>query len=587
MDEVLDYILSPNYEERNENANRLTGSYGWLKCMIAEEYLQEYALRKIYPRHIAKAHREGYIYIHDLKNPIIPYCCGHSLMKILLEGFNSPPQFTSSKPPKHLSTFLMQIVNYFGVMCSEWAGAQAINMLDLYSSAFIYYDRLSYKQVKQAVQEFVFNMNISYRWGLETVFSNVTLGITVPKELENTPAIVGGQPQDKCYGDFQEETLMFAKAFFEVLAEGDKNNRPFSFPIPTVNITEDFPWNSEFGEVLANVTARYGLPYFQNCISSGISPGEVFSMCCRLNLDIKKIKKIRYGGLFGYGDYVGSIGVVTISLPMIAYEARGNEERFFEILDKYLQIAHEALMIKRRIVEQNLEKGLLPYTKRYIGSFKTYFNTIGVVGGHEMCLNLLGVGIETDEGLKFACKVLDFINDRIDEWMDETGVLWNLEETPAESAAWKLAVKARRKYPDIITSGSKENPYFTNSTHLPVDLDIPLFKALRHQEKLKQKYTGGSVFHVFLGETPPSEIIPKLVMKISRSTKIPYFTITPTYSICEDHGYISGEYWNCPYCGKECQVYSRVTGYYRPVQAWNVGKKQEFKDRKYFKISFS
>jgi len=598
---LIEKVLHPEYEERNENANRFTGAYGWIKCMVAEEQMKEYALTKLYPKHVSEAHKKGYIYIHDLSNPIIPYCCGHDIMKILTMGFKSPAQFVSSRPPKHLSSFLMQIVNYFGVMASEWAGAQAINNLDLFASPFIRYDRLSYKKLKQIIQEFIYNLNISYRWGLETVFSNVTLAVTVPEEYENMGVIIGGEVKDKTYGDFEEEIQMFNKAFFEVLAEGDVSGRPFSFPIPTVNVTEDFPWDSDFGKLFSKVTAKYGLPYFQNCIGTDIRPGENRAMCCRLMLSIKELKKIkRYGGIFGYNDNVGSIGVVTLNLPLIAYEARKDEDKFFELLDHYLNIAREALMIKRQIISENLVKGMMPYTRIYLYDwasdeklkellkegrlFETFFNTIGVVGGHEMCLNLLGVGIETNEGLKFTCKVLDFIRDRIDEWIELTGVLWNLEETPAESAAGKLAKISKKRHPDIITSGTKENPYFTNSTHLPVGLDIPLFEALRHQEKLKKRYTGGSMFHIYLGETPPADVVPNLVMKICRKTQIPYFSITTTYSICENHGYLSGVHWTCPYCGKECQVYSRVTGYYRAVQVWNDAKKQEFKERKFFKI---
>jgi len=574
---LLEKYLNDNAKE---NANRLVGSFGWLKSTIAEEQMKKFALEKLYSKEIAEAHIKGFIHIHDLAHPIIGYCCGWSLMKLLKEGFNGPFTIVSSKPPKHLSSALGQLVNFFGVVQQEWAGAQAVNGFDTLLAPFIYYDKLSYKEVKQLIQEFIFNLNITYRWGMEAVFSNIMFDLTVPKDLENVPVIVG-EVKDKCYGDFKEEMDIINRAFLEVMLEGDGSERPFTFPIPTYGITKNFEWDG-IGNLLAKVTSKWGTPYFQNFIGSDLSQTDVRAMCCRLQLNLNELKK-KTGGLFGYGDSTGSIGVVTINLSRLAYFAK-TEDEFFELLEKYMDISKRSLEIKRKIVKKSIEKGLMPYSKIYLGHLKHHFSTIGLIGGNEMCLNLLNCSIAEEDGHGFAIKVLDFMRQKIKEYQRETGNLYNLEATPAEGCCYRLAKIDRMEFKDIITAGTKESPYYTNSTHLPVNIEIPLYQAIRHQEQLETKYTGGCVFHTFLAESPDVEALKILIRNICEKSKLPYISITPTYSVCKNHGYIKGRHFNCPKCNEECLVYSRVTGYLRPIQNYNPGKYEEFLQRREWRL---
>jgi len=848
-------------EDPKENANRLVGSFGFLKNSIAEEELKKFALTTMYRGEIADAHKKGFIHIHDLSNPIIGYCCGWSLMKILVDGFSGPSQVISARPPKHLSSALGQLVNFFGVVQQEWAGAQAVNSLDTLLSPFVYYDKLSYKEVKQAIQEFIYNLNVTYRWGMETVFSNVMFDLTCPKDLENTPVVIGGEVKDRCYGDFDEERELINRAFIEVMLEGDGNSKPFTFPIPTYGISKDFEWNG-LGTLIARLAAKWGLPYFQNFVNSDLSQSDVRSMCCRLQISVKELRR-KTGGLFGYGDSTGSLGVClapwekvwvrdpetlqittkkveelqigdtlisywngrivdtkvvkkwirkvarhvtirvktpegkikkltgspdhklltvdgkwktleeiqvgdvlmyvslaknnllerklekrrewkidsaalasrynatkvwknskanvrlakltekhnlpirpnleiafpgavpdfvvegqrkvieaerseyrlrvakklkddiykkhgykclwllvsadktddelldeiqrfiyngavviekteskevtkirnqcgefelkhprlarsvvsiecepypvyiskglvshncTINLPKLAYLSK-DEDEFFELLEKYMEIAKNSLEIKRQVVSSNLERGMMPYTKKYLGTLDHHFSTIGLVGGNEMCLNLLGVSIEEESGRQFAIKVLDFMREKVKQFQEETGNLYNLEATPAEGCSYRLARIDKSMYRDIITAGTDKAPYYTNSTHLPANTSLSLYEAILHQEPLETRYTGGCVFHAFLAESPDVEALKLVIQRIFKNTRIPYLSITPTYSVCKNHGYIKGKHWKCPKCGEDCLVYSRVTGYYRPVQNYNAGKYQEFIER--------
>ncbi len=581
--ELIDWILSDEYPDKNENANQLSRTFGWLKNKISEEMIKEYTLKKVLPKYASRSHIEGYVHIHDLGSGFfVKYCAGWSLLNLLHRGFNGVQNIVESKPPKHFTSALGQIINFLGVVQQEGAGAQAINSFDTLLAPYVYYDKLSYKEVKQAIQEFVFNLNVTLRWGCETLFSNISFDLVPPEDLANTPVVIGGEVKDKCYGDFQEEIDMINKAFLEVMLEGDGKGTVFTFPIPTYNITEDFPWDSEVGELLCEVTAKWGIPYFMNCISSGIKPSDIRAMCCRLNLDLNEVRNIT-GGLFGSSDQTGSIGVVTINLAKLGYLSK-DEDEFFELLDKYLVIAKEVLEIKRYWVEYWMERGMTPYTKIYLGSYKTFFNTIGVIGGHECCLNLLGKGIYTNDGHKFMIKVLDYIRRRIKDFKEETGHLFNLEATPAEGCSYRLARIDKKMHKDIVTSGTDERPYYTNSTQLPPDFTDSLRFALEHQEPLQIRYTGGTVFHIYVNEYYDVTAVGKLIDSICRKYKLPYITVTPSYSKCPKCGYISGEHWKCPKCGEKCLVFSRVCGYYRPVQNWNPGKQQEFAERKYFKV---
>lgn len=577
---IVDSYIDQEDWRIKENANA-TWSFSGLLWHVTGTVMAYYALNLVYPKEIAKAHVEGDFHLHNLSMSLAGYCAGWSLRRLLYEGFNGVPGKVESSPPKHLRSALGQMVNFIGTLQNEWAGAQAFSSFDTYLAPFVRADRLSYSEVKQAIQEFVFGVNISSRWGGQTPFTNITLDWTVPEDLKDEHVIIGGKIGDDTYGDYQEEMDMINRAFMEIMLEGDAKGRVFTFPIPTYNVTEDFVWDSENANLLFRMTAKYGLPYFQNFINSDLRPSDVRAMCCRLQLNLKELRN-KTGGLFGAGESTGSIGVVTINMPRIGYLSRDDDE-FFERLDQFMYLAKQALEIKRKVVARNMEAGLLPYTKRYLGTLKNHFSTIGLVGMNEACLNFLGVSIAEEEGKKFALKVLDFMRRKLVEFQEETGHLYNLEATPAEGTSYRLAKLDKKKYPKIITAGGS-TPYYTNSTHLPVGFTDDLWFALKHQEELQTKYTGGTVFHAFLEESPSAEGAKLLVKKVSESFKIPYYTVTPTFSICPNHGYLRGEQPICPICRSTSEVYSRVVGYLRPVKDWNAGKQEEFKERREYRI---
>lgn len=577
---IVDSYIDQEDWRIKENANA-TWSFSGLLWHVTGTVMAYYALNLVYPKEIAKAHVEGDFHLHNLSMSLAGYCAGWSLRRLLYEGFNGVPGKVESSPPKHLRSALGQMVNFIGTLQNEWAGAQAFSSFDTYLAPFVRADRLSYSEVKQAIQEFVFGVNISSRWGGQTPFTNITLDWTVPEDLKDEHVIIGGKIEDDTYGDYQEEMDMINRAFIEIMLEGDAKGRVFTFPIPTYNVTEDFTWDSENADLLFKMTAKYGLPYFQNFINSDLRPSDVRAMCCRLQLNLRELRN-KTGGLFGAGESTGSIGVVTINMPRIGYLSRDDDE-FFERLDQFMYLAKQALEIKRKVVARNMEVGLLPYTRRYLGTLKNHFSTIGLVGMNEACLNFLGVSIAEEEGKKFALKVLDFMRRKLVEFQEETGHLYNLEATPAEGASYRLAKLDKKKYPKIITAGGS-TPYYTNSTHLPVGFTDDLWFALKHQEELQTKYTGGTVFHAFLEESPSTEGAKLLVKKVSESFKIPYYTVTPTFSICPNHGYLRGEQPICPICRSTSEVYSRVVGYLRPVKDWNAGKQEEFRERREYKI---
>jgi len=583
---VEEYITKKTWRV-HENANRIP-SIGGLKTYIAEKVIAKHSL-SIYPEEVRNAHLLGQIHIHDLGHGIGGYCSGWNLLQLLTQGFYGGRGTLKSKPPKHFTSALGQLLNFIGVISQEWAGAQAVNSFDTLLAPFIHYDKLSYRQVKQAIQEFVFGLNVALRFGHETPFTNITFDITIPSDLKNAPAVIGGVPQDKTYDEFAEEREMINRAFLEVLVEGDADGAVFRFPIPTYNITKEFDWKNGFAEVLAKATGMFGVPYFQNCISGGINPEDVRSMCCRLNLDLRELRK-KTGGLFGYNDNTGSIGVVTINLAQIGFLAKDDSD-FFEILNERLEIAKTALEIKRKVVEENFGRGLFPYTAQYLHTLNNHFSTIGVVGGNEMCLNFLGCSIAEEEGKEFAVNVLKYIRDKVREFQEETGHLYNLEATPAEGCSYRLAKIDRRRFGrKIITSGTVKAPFYTNSTQLPVDCNFDLIDMLKHQEELQTLYTGGTVFHVYLGEgiseSQCYEIVPNFITWLCTRFKLPYYTLSPTYSVCRKCSKrYSGEVRICEECGSECEVYSRVVGYYSSVyDAWNIGKREEWKRRRMLSV---
>jgi len=562
-----------------ENAN-IDFSLSGLEQHISTTVIANYTLSKLYPMEVADAHSNGDFHIHDLGRGICGYCAGWSLQQLLAEGFNGVPNRIGSNPPKHLTTALLQMVNFMGTLSNEWAGAMAFNSIDTLLAPFVWADGLDYGQVKQAIQEFVFNLNVTSRFGGQCPFTNVTLDLNVPQDLADKPAIVGGKPLDRAYGDFTEEMDMINRAFIEVLSEGDMSGRPFTFPIPTYSITKDFEWDSPFSDLLFDATAKYGQPYFQNFVNSDLKPSDVRSMCCRLRLDLRELRNKMSGGLFGAGDSTGSMGVVTINMPRLGYLSK-DEDEFFERLDQIMELAKRSLEIKREIVEKNMNNGLLPFTKRYLGNLNQHFSTIGLVGMNEALLNLFDQDITTEQGKEFAIRVLKHMRQRLVEFQEETGHLYNLEATPAEGTSYRLALIDKRKYPDIITAGERV-PYYTNSSQLPVNSGLDLVEALRHQEDLQTLYTGGTVFHTWLGERIQGSAAKLLLQRMTHNTRLPYFTLTPTFSICPDHSYYPGEHKTCPHCGKPTEVYSRVVGYLRPVANWSDGKREEFRQRKYF-----
>ncbi len=596
--DIVDQYLNNNDWRIKESANSsysLQGMHQHISTIISAQYW----LNKIYPEEIARAHKEGSIHIHDL-GYLSVYCVGWDLQELIMVGFRGVPGKVESRPAKHFRTLLGQIVNFFYTMQGEAAGAQAFSNFDTYLAPFIRYDGLSFQEVKQALQEFMFNMNVPTRVGFQTPFTNVTLDLVVPENMKNLGVIIGGKMQDSVYGDYQPEMDMFNKAFAEVMTEGDANGRIFSFPIPTYNITRDFDWDNANREPIWEMTAKYGIPYFSNFVNSDMSPDDVRSMCCRLRLDTTELKS-RGGGLFGANPLTGSIGVVTLNLPRVAYESK-TEDELYQKVEKLMVLAKESLEIKRKLIEKLTEDGLYPYSRFYLRNIKlrngtywdNHFSTIGLIGMNEALLNFWGVHIATMEGKARAEKLMDFMREKLQEFQQETGHIYNLEATPAEGTTYRLAQLDKAQYPDIITANEEQvretgaAPYYTNSSQLPVGITDDIFEALEWQDSLQTKYTGGTVFHTFVGESQlPPESVKKLVKVVCENFKLPYFTLTPTFSICPEHGYIYGEHRHCPKCeaeGKQnkCEVYSRIVGYLRPVDQWNNGKQAEFTDRKLF-----
>lgn len=548
-----------------------------------------YWLSEVYDDEIGNAHRNADIHIHDL-SMLTGYCAGWSLKQLIQEGLGGVAGKITSSPACHLSTLCNQMVNFLGIMQNEWAGAQAFSSFDTYLAPFIKIDNLSYKEVKQCIQSFIYGVNTPSRWGTQAPFTNVTLDWTCPPDLAELNCIIGGKEVDFKYKDCKEEIDMINKAFIEIMIEGDANGRGFQYPIPTYSITRDFDWsNTENNRLLFEMTAKYGTPYFSNYINSDMDPSDVRSMCCRLRLDLRELRK-KGGGFFGSGESTGSVGVVTINMPRIAYLSQTPTE-FYERLDKLMDIAARSLRIKRDVITKLLDSGLYPYTKRYLGTFKNHFSTIGLVGMNEVGLNAkwLRANLTHSETQEFAIDVLKHMREKLKDYQEQYGDLYNLEATPAESTSYRLAMHDRKRFPEIITATEDiDNPYYTNSTHLPVGNTTDVFEALKGQDELQTLYTSGTVFHTFLGEKMPNwESTAMLVKAIAENFKLPYFTISPTYSVCPKCGYIEGEEYVCPKCGEKTEVYSRITGYYRPVQNWNKGKSQEFKERKTYKIKDS
>ena len=547
-----------------------------------------YWLNNLYPEEIADLHKNCDIHIHDL-SMLSGYCAGWSLKQLIQEGSGGVPGKITSSPASHLSTLCNQMVNFLGIMQNEWAGAQAFSSFDTYLAPFVKVDNLSYKEVKQCIQSFIFGVNTPSRWGTQAPFTNITLDWVVPNDLANLPCIVGGKEMDFCYRDCKPEMDMINKAFIECMIEGDANGRGFQYPIPTYSITRDFDWSeTENNKLLFQMTAKYGTPYFSNYINSDMEPSDVRSMCCRLRLDLRELRK-KSGGFFGSGESTGSVGVVTINMPRLGYRTHSKEE-FFAELDRIMDLSAESLHIKRKVITELLEKGLYPYTKHYLGTFNNHFSTIGLVGMNECCLNASWIkkDLTNKEAQEFTKEVLNHMRNRLSDYQEKYGDLYNLEATPAESTSYRLAKHDKEMYPDIITANEQGTPYYTNSSHLPVTFTEDVFAALDIQDELQTLYTSGTVFHTFLGERLPNwKSCMNLVRKIAENYKLPYYTMSPTYSICPDHGYIVGEEFTCPKCGKRTEVYSRITGYYRPIQNWNEGKTQEFMDRKEYNIKNS
>jgi len=589
VDMVDQYIQELDWQVK-ENANMAYSLQG-LNHHVVSKVAKKYWLSKIYPQEIREAVKKGDFHIHDLDS-LSCYCQGWDLYDILLRGFGGVKGKVESKPAKHLQTALGQLVNFFYTLQGETAGAEAVSNLDTLLAPFIRYDNLNYNQVKQAMQEFLFNCAVPTRVGFQTPFINVTLDIKPSPAFTNQPVIIGGKLQKETYGDFQEEMNMFNRAFYECLIEGDRNGQPFTFPIPTVSITDDFDWDNPALDSMWQATAKYGVNYFSNFIQSDMNPEDVRSMCCRLRISNTELYK-RGGGLFGANPLTGSIGVVTINLPRLSYSSKTRKE-FFERLAKTMDLAKESLEIKRKVLEKFMEEGLYPYSKYYLAGVKkmrgqyfgNHFSTIGLVGMNESLLNFIGADIGSQRGRRFTLEILDFMRERLIKYQKETNNLYNLESTPAEGTSYRLALKDKEEYPDIITAGTKETPYYTNSTMLPVNYTDDIFEALKLQDEIQTKYTGGVVLHFFLGEQISDiQAIKNLIKKIFGKFRLPYITLTPTFSICPHHGYIAGEHFTCPQCVVEqpCEVYSRVVGYIRPISQFNIGKQTEYHQRKVFK----
>ncbi|MGN0960966.1 MAG: ribonucleoside triphosphate reductase [Christensenellales bacterium] len=574
---------------RVKENSTVTYSVGGLILSNSGAITANYWLSEVYDKEIEQAHKNADIHIHDL-SMLTGYCAGWSLKQLIREGLGGVPGKITSTPASHLSTLCNQMVNFLGIMQNEWAGAQAFSSFDTYLAPFVKVDNLTYKEVKQCIQSFVYGVNTPSRWGTQAPFSNITLDWVVPNDLAELPAIVGGKDMDFKYKDCAKEMAMVNKAFIEIMIEGDANGRGFQYPIPTYSITRDFDWSeTENNKLLFEMTTKYGTPYFSNYINSDMEPSDVRSMCCRLRLDLRELRK-KSGGYFGSGESTGSVGVVTINMPRIAYLSK-TEDEFFERLNKMMDISARSLKTKREVITKLLEYGLYPYTKRYLGSFNNHFSTIGLVGMNEACLNAcwLGQDLTHKEAQVWTQKVLNHMRNRLSDYQEKYGDLYNLEATPAESTAYRLAKHDKERYPDIITASTDEKvPYYTNSSHLPVGFTADIFEALDIQDNLQTLYTSGTVFHAFLGEKLQDwKTTMNLVRKIAENYKLPYYTISPTYSVCKNHGYIVGEQYECPTCGTQTEVYSRITGYYRPVQNWNDGKSQEFKERQTYDIANS
>ena len=579
---LIDGYIGTEKDWRVKENSTVTLSVGGLILSNSGAVTANYWLSEVYDEDVADAHINCFMHIHDL-SMLTGYCAGWSLKQLIQEGLGGVPDRITSAPAKHLTTLCNQMVNFLGIMQNEWAGAQAFSSFDTYLAPFVKVDNLSYKDVKQSIQSFIYGVNTPSRWGTQAPFTNVTLDWTVPEDMINMPALVGGKEMDFTYGDCKAEMDMVNRAFIEIMIEGDANGRGFQYPIPTYSITKDFDWSeTENNKLLFEMTAKYGTPYFSNYINSDMNPSDVRSMCCRLRLDLRELRK-KGGGFFGSGESTGSIGVVTLNLPRIAYLSSTKEE-FYSMLDKYMDIAARSLDTKRKVINRLLEEGLYPYTKRYLGAFNNHFSTIGLVGMNETIINAKWIDsdITKPEGRDFSIEVLNHMRDRLSDYQEMYGDLFNLEATPAESTTYRFAKHDTEEFADIITAACKDQaPYYTNSTHLPVNYTEDIFDALEMEDEMQTLYTSGTVFHGFLGERMPDwKAAANLVKKIAYNFKLPYYTLSPTYSICESHGYIAGEHFSCPHCGKATEVYSRITGYYRPVRNWNDGKSSEFENRK-------
>jgi len=586
-DLVDSYVKATDWRVK-ENST-VTYSVGGLILSNSGAITANYWLSEIYDAEIAQAHQNADIHLHDL-SMLTGYCAGWSLRQLIQEGLGGIPGKITSAPASHLATLCNQMVNFLGIMQNEWAGAQAFSSFDTYLAPFVKADNLSYREVKKCIESFIFGVNTPSRWGTQAPFSNITLDWTVPPDLAEQNAIVGGKEMDFKYKDCKREMDMVNKAFIEVMLEGDANGRGFQYPIPTYSITKDFDWSeTENNRLLFEMTAKYGTPYFSNYINSDMEPSDIRSMCCRLRLDLRELRK-KSGGFFGSGESTGSVGVVTINMPRIAYLSK-NEDEFYKRLDKLMDISARSLHIKRTIITKLLNEGLYPYTKRYLGTFDNHFSTIGLLGMNEAGLNAswLRADMTDVRTQEFTKDVLNHMRERLSDYQEKYGDLYNLEATPAESTTYRLAKHDRKHYPDIITASEGDaTPYYTNSSHLPVGYTADIFEALDIQDELQTRYTSGTVFHAFLGEKLPDwKAAASLVRKIAENYKLPYYTLSPTYSVCKNDGYLAGEVYACPHCGAKTEVYSRITGYYRPVQNWNDGKSQEFKDRVVYDIANS
>ncbi len=586
-DTVNNYLKINDWRVK-ENST-VTYSVGGLILSNSGAITANYWLSEIYDEEIAEAHRNADIHIHDL-SMLTGYCAGWSLKQLIKEGLGGITGKITSAPASHLSVLCNQMVNFLGIMQNEWAGAQAFSSFDTYLAPFVKVDNLSYDEVKKSIESFIYGVNTPSRWGTQAPFTNITLDWTVPNDLAELPAIVGGKEMDFCYKDCKEEMDMVNRAFLETMIDGDANGRGFQYPIPTYSITKEFDWSDTLNNrLLFEMTAKYGTPYFSNYINSDMQPSDVRSMCCRLRLDLRELRK-KTGGFFGSGESTGSVGVVTINMPRIAYLA-SDEADFFKRLDHMMDISARSLKIKRGVISRLLEEGLYPYTKRYLGDFSNHFSTIGLIGMNEVGLNAkwLGEDMASERTQEFSKKVLNHMRDRLVIYQEQYGDLYNLEATPAESTTYRFAKHDRKRYPDIKTAGHEgDTPYYTNSSHLPVDYTVDIFDALDIQDELQTLYTSGTVFHAFLGEKLPDwKAAAKLVKTIAENYRLPYYTMSPTYSICREHGYISGDQRTCPTCGAVTEVYSRITGYYRPIQNWNDGKTQEYNNRTEYEIDKS